>query len=81
MYVSRAGSPVYRTVARAGCLVYRTVPRAGILDYNNVWQPLITIMSGSPEYGTVPTMVGSKTRRFSFRVLEALNFDLKINVG
>ena len=27
------------------------------------------------------TMVGSKTRRFSFRVLEALNFDLKINVG
>ena len=32
-------------------------------------------------YSQSNTMVGSKTRRFSFEVLEAFNFDLKKNIG
>ena len=44
---------------------------------------VVTHHLGQPEKTGISTstMVGSKTRRFSFRVLEALNFDLKINVG
>ena len=63
MYVSRAGSPVYRTVARAGCLVYRTVPRAGILDYNNVWQPLILYLIGTEIFQFGPW----KAEQFTFK--------------